>query len=78
MKKADIAIITGMTLPNRTLLGLIKLAQQYSTSTMIWAITGLNFGRYYTEHGIDCVISDPTAFHLLPGSVNIGIWRRNL
>jgi len=78
MKKADIAIITGMTLPNRTLPGLIKLAQQYSASTMIWAITGKNFGRYYTEHGIDCVISDPTAFHLLPGSVNIGIWRRNL
>ena len=33
-------------------------------------------GRYYTEHGIDCVISDPTAFHLLPGSASIGIWRR--
>jgi hypothetical protein len=78
MKKADIAIMTGMTLPNRTLPGLIKLAQQYSTSTMIWAITGKNFGRYYTEHGIDCVISDPTAFHLLPGSVSIGIWRREL
>jgi hypothetical protein len=78
MKKADIAIMTGMTLPNRTLPGLIKLAQQYRTSTMIWAITGKNFGRYYTEHGIDCVISDPTAFHLLPGSVSIGIWRREL
>jgi Putative heavy-metal chelation len=76
MKQADIAIMTGMTLPNRTLPGLIKLAQQYNTSTMIWAITGKNFGRYYTEHGIDCVISDPMAFHLLPGSVSIGIWRR--
>ena len=34
-------------------------------------------GRYYTEHGIDCVISDPTAFHLLPGSASIGIGEEN-
>jgi Putative heavy-metal chelation len=76
MKKADLAIITGMTMPNRTLPGLMKLALQYSTSTMIWAITGKNFGRYYTEHGVDCVISDIAAFHLLPGPAHIGIWRR--
>ena len=78
MKQADLAIITGMTLPNRTLPGLMKLAQQYNTSTMIWAITGKNFGQYYTEHGVDCVISDLAAFHLLPGPAHIGIWRREL
>jgi hypothetical protein len=79
MKKADLAIITGMTMPNRTLPGLMKLAQQYNTSTMIWAVTGKNFGRYYTEHGVDCVISDLAAFHLqLPGPASIGIWRREL
>jgi hypothetical protein len=78
MKRADLAIITGMTLPNRTLPGLMKLAQQYNTSTMIWAITGKNFGRYYTEHGVDCAISDLAAFHLLPGPNSIGIWRRGI
>jgi hypothetical protein len=77
MKKADLAIITGMTMPNRTLPGLMKLAQQYNTSTMIWAITGKNFGRYYIEHGVDCVISDLAAFHLLPGPASIGVWRRD-
>lgn len=76
MKKADLAIITGMTLPNRTLPGLMKLAQRYNTSTMIWAITGKHFGRYYTEHGVDCVISDLASFQLLPGPASIGIWRR--
>jgi hypothetical protein len=54
----------------------MKLAQQYNTSTMIWAITGKNFGSYFTEHGVDCVISDPTPFLLLPGPASIGIWRR--
>ena len=78
MKKVDLAIMTGMTLPNRTLPGLMKLAQQYNTSTMIWAITGKNFGSYFTEHGVDCVISDPTPFLLLPGPASIGIWRREL
>jgi hypothetical protein len=77
MKKADLAIITGMTMPNRTLPGLMKLAQQYNTWTMIWAITGKNFGQYYTEHGVDCVISDLAAFHRLPGPASIGIWRRD-
>jgi uncharacterized membrane protein len=78
MKEADLAIITGMTLPNRTLPGLMKLAQQYNTSTMIWAITGRNFGRYYTEHGVDCVISDPSPFLLLPGPARFAIHRRDL
>jgi hypothetical protein len=76
MKKADLAIMTGMTLPNRTLPGLLKLARQYNTSTMIWAITGKNFGSYFTEVGVDCVISDPTPFLQLPGPTWIGIWRR--
>ncbi len=78
MKEADLAIITGMALPNRTLPSLMKLAQQFNTSTMIWAITGRNFGRYYTEHGVDCVISDPSPFLLLPGPARFAIHRRNL
>ena len=73
---ADLAVITGMTLPNRTLPGLIEAAKAHNTSTMIWAITGRNLGSYYTEHGIDCVISDPAPFLQLPGPATIGIWRR--
>jgi hypothetical protein len=76
MKEADLAIMTGMTLANRTLPGLMTLAKKHNTSTMIWAVTGRNFGHYYTEHGADCVISDPSPFLLLPGPATIGIWRR--
>lgn len=73
---ADLAIITGMTLPNRMLPALMAAAKNYNTSTMIWAITGRNFGHYYTEHGVDCVITDPSPFLLLPGPAKIGIWHR--
>jgi hypothetical protein len=76
IKGADLAIITGMTLSNRTLSGLIEVAKKHNTSTMIWAITGRNFGDYYTRHGADCVISDPSPFLLLPGPATFAVWRR--
>jgi hypothetical protein len=76
MKDADLAIVTGMALPNRTLQALMKLAKKHNASTMIWAVTGRNFGHYHTEHGVDCVISDPSPFLLLPGPATIAIWRR--
>jgi hypothetical protein len=76
IKAADLVIITGMTLPNQTLPVLIKAAKTHNTSTMIWAITGRNFGHYFTEQGVDCVISDPSPFLMLPGPATIGIWRR--
>jgi hypothetical protein len=76
MRDADLAIITGMTLSNRTLPGLMALANRHSTATMIWAVTGRNFGDYYTRHGVDCVISDPSPFLLLPGPAPMAVWRR--
>jgi len=78
IKTADLVIITGMTLPNRTLPALIEAAKTHNTSTVMWAITGKNFGHYYTEQGVDCVISDPSPFLMLPGPASIGIWRREL
>jgi hypothetical protein len=78
VKAADLVIMTGMTLPNRTLPALMEAAKTNNTSTMLWAVTGKNFGEYYIEHGVDCVISDPSPFLLLPGAHTIGIWRREL
>jgi hypothetical protein len=78
IEAADLVIITGMTLHNRTLPTLIEAAKTYNTSTAIWAITGRNFGHYYTQNGVDCVISDPSPFLLLPGPAKIGIWRREI
>jgi hypothetical protein len=76
LEAADLVIITGMTLPNRTLPDLIEVAKIKNTSTMIWAVTGRNCGHYYIERGIDSVISDPLPFLMLPGPATIGIWRR--
>jgi hypothetical protein len=76
IEKADLAVITGMTLSNRTLPGLMVSAKTHNTSTMIWAITGRYFGHYYIEHGVDCVIVDPSPFFQLPGPAKLGIWHR--
>jgi hypothetical protein len=78
IEAADLVILSGMTLPNRTLPALIEAAKIHNTSTVIWAITGKNFGQYYIEQGVDCVISDPSPFLLLPGPASIGVWRREL
>ena len=76
MHDADLAIITGMSLTNGTLADLMALAGTHDTATMIWAVTGRNLGDYYTAHGVDCVISDPSPFLLLPGPARMAVWRR--
>jgi len=76
IQEADLAIITGMALPNRTLASIMEEAKASNTSTMMWAVTGKNLGSYYVEQGVDCVISDPLPFLMLPGPATIGIWRR--
>jgi len=78
MKDADLAIVTGISLTNGTMPELMSLAKIHNTSTMIWAVTGKNFGHYYTDHGVDSVISDPSPFLLLPGPATIAIWRRHV
>jgi hypothetical protein len=76
MKAVDLAIITGLTFTNQTLPSLMRLARKHNTSTMIWAITGRNLGPYYTENGVDCVVSDPSPFLTLPGAQTVAITRR--
>ena len=76
IQAADLAIITGMTLPNRTLPTIMEEAKISNTSTMMWSVTGKNLGHYYIEGGVDCVISDPLPFLMLPGPADIRIWRR--
>jgi Putative heavy-metal chelation len=76
IEEADLVIITGMTLPTRALPSLIERAKISNASTMMWAITGKNFGSYYVEQGVDCVVSDPSPFLLLPGRASIEVWRR--
>jgi hypothetical protein len=47
-----------------------------ATAGQLCAITGRNFGHYYTESGVDSVISDPSPFLLLVGPTTTGNWRR--
>lgn len=73
--EADLAVVTGMTLPNGSLPSIVEQAAKCNTSILIWAITGRNFGDYYTQYGVHTVISDPSPFLHLPGAATIAIWR---
>jgi hypothetical protein len=61
VEEGDLAILTGMTLPNRTLRAIMATAKSHNTST-VWAITGRELDTYYLEHDVDSVIVDPSPF----------------
>ena len=75
--QADLAIITGMTISNGSLPGILELARKYNTKLMIIAETGAGFGRAYCElFGIDVVVSEPYPFYIFNCHSQIMIYRK--
>ena len=62
--ESDLAIITGMTLANDTLDGILKVARENNTHLAMFAETGANFACEYCKLGIDIVVSEPLPFYL--------------
>ncbi len=75
--KADLAIVTGMSLANDTLDGILDIAHESNTSLVLFAETGANFAQEYCNMGIDSVVSEPFPFYLsCPGNTTINVYRR--
>lgn len=75
---ADLAIVTGFTLANNTLGGILSTALESKTSLVIFAETGSNFAREYCKMGIDVVVSEPFPFYLSGlGPTEINVYRKN-
>ncbi|MCT4542631.1 MAG: DUF364 domain-containing protein [Vallitalea sp.] len=73
IRKADVAIITGMTLATNTLDKIIKTAKENDTKTIIFAETGSNLYDFFIDAGIDVVISEPFPFYIYQGKTQIKI-----
>jgi len=74
---ADLAIITGMTLSNNTLDGILDVAKRNNTKVAMFAETGAHFAEECCQFGIDVVISEPLPFYLTgPGPTSINIYRK--
>lgn len=76
VSKADVAIVTGMTLATNTLDNIIEVAKEYNTKLVIFAETGSNLYDFFIEAGVDVVVSEPFPFYIYQGKTEIKIIRK--
>jgi uncharacterized protein (DUF4213/DUF364 family) len=62
--RADVAVVTGMTLANDTIDPIFAAAREHGTGLILFAETGANFAEIYLEAGAACVISEGFPFYL--------------
>jgi Putative heavy-metal chelation len=62
--RADIALVTGMTLGNDTMEGILATARANNTAVIFFAETGSNFAEVYLEAGATAVVAEPFPFYL--------------
>jgi len=75
---ADVAVVTGMTLSNGSLDGILAVARDTGTAIVLFAETGANFAAEYCRPGIDAVVSEPYPFYLSgPGPTKLEVYRRS-
>ena len=74
---ADVAVVTGMTLANDTLAGILAAARESGTGLIIFAQTGAHFAEAYLKLGVDVVVSEPFPFYLVNGGPStVGVYRK--
>ena len=75
--ESDLAVITGMTISNGSLPGLLKIAKENNTKIMLICETGSGLGRAYCDlFDVDAVISEPYPFYIFRCHSEIKIYRR--
>ena len=65
---SDIALVTGMTLPNSTLDRIVELCGASRVTLVMYAQTGSYFGTFYRDWGMRAVISESFPIYALPGT----------
>ena len=76
--KVDVAVVTGMTLANGSLAGIIDVARRAGTKLVLFAETGHNFASMYLELGVHTVISEEFPFYLsCPGPSRVRVSRNS-
>jgi hypothetical protein len=77
VRRADLAIVTGMTIATDSLGLIVEAAQESATRVLVFAETGANFGEEYCRTvGIDAVVSEPFPFYIFQGVSRLEVYRR--
>jgi hypothetical protein len=64
IESADIALVTGMTLANETIDGIMYAARRHGTRVILFAETGSNFAEVYLNEGAAAVVAESFPFYL--------------
>lgn len=72
---SDIALVTGMTLPNSTLDRIVELCGASRVALVMYAQTGSYFGPFYRDWGMRAVISETFPIYTLPGLSEVRLYR---
>jgi len=73
---SDVALVTGMTLPNGSINDIYETAKASGTRLVMFNETGANLGEALCRLGIDCVVSEPFPFYIFQGQSRIDVYRR--
>jgi len=73
--KADLAVITGMTVTTDTIDGILACCRENGVKTIVFAETGPNLAGYYVEHGADVYLSERFPFYIFHGTSEIEVCR---
>jgi hypothetical protein len=76
LKKADVAIVTGMVISTRTLSEIIETAKENNTSVLVFAETGYNLASYYRDYGVDVSVSEPFPYYIFDGASTMRVFRK--
>jgi uncharacterized UPF0146 family protein len=77
VERADVAIVTGMTLATKTLAGIIDVAKRANTQIVLVAETGAWFApEYCNVYGIHSVIGEPFPFYIFSGTSELHLYRK--
>lgn len=75
--EADVALVTGMTLANDTLDGIMEVARANNTQVILFAETGSNFAEIYLAAGATAVVAESYPFYLSGSeSCDVRVYRR--
>lgn len=76
LQKADVAVVTGMTLTTNSLDEIIQTCKLYNVKLIIFAETGANLGQYYVAQGVDVYIGEKYPFYIFDGKSILEITRK--
>lgn len=77
IREADVALVTGMTAGNGSLMPIVRAAREHGTRLVMFAETGAWLAPYFCDAaGVDAVVSEPFPYYIFNGETVINLFRR--